>query len=107
MRPRPSTLAETCGFNRSGRALTHVWADAEFYGYRACFTGETLRLKLIRCKRCDAFALISMGGDPDALEELLQFCTPIDRISRWISHEQPGYEHVSERLPATKRKGAS
>lgn len=91
-RPRPSTLESTCGFNRSGRALVHRWNSREFYMVRNTTDGEPLRLEVVRCLRCGAFRIHSLGGDRDVLDELLSFAVTVPEVVGWFSPEQPGHE---------------
>ena len=102
-RPRPDSLISTCAFNRSGRALVHRWLPVEFYFVRGSSEGEPLRIGLIRCARCSAFMIRSFGGDDEALCDLLEYAHPIGETLGWVSHEQPGYAHVADRLPRRKR----
>ena len=106
-RPRPATLRDCCTLNRSGRMLVHRWAPQEHYATFATSEGEPLRLSLQRCMRCNAFNLASCGGDRAALESILAGCVPVPPISAWISHEQPGHEHIARILPRRKRRKRS
>lgn len=102
-RPRPSTLEQTCGFNRSGRALVHRWGAPESFGFGDGSIENTLRVTLVRCLRCQAFVMRSHGGNATALAAILEDAIPILAVSCWLSHEQPGHEDIARVLPRRKR----
>lgn len=97
----PANLEAVCGFTPTLSARNHIWAPVEYLGICSC-AGGRLRLRLRYCWVCGSFELTSLGGDRDVLEELLAFTTRIPPVSGWISHEQPGWEHLAERLPERK-----
>jgi hypothetical protein len=97
----PSDLKAVCGFTITGSTRHHLWPPFAYYGLKSC-SGTRLRVRLRRCWVCDAFQLTSLGGNSDVVDELLEFARPMPEVVGWISHEQPGHEHVREQLPAPR-----
>jgi hypothetical protein len=96
---RPGNLDGTCRFGALGDTLPHDWAPVEHYYRRG------LRVALLRCRACDAFTLSGHGGHRQTLEEWLEDALPIPSCPAYGSFEQPGSEHLRERLPR-KRSAA-
>jgi hypothetical protein len=83
----PSLLVDVCRFSKRARAIHHQWVTEELaIGYT--------RLRLTRCRVCDAFLLRSIGTGAEIIDELLVDAYPIDTGPCWPSLEAPGAKPI-------------
>jgi hypothetical protein len=93
----PSHLTDCCRFLSDGSVVGHDDAPAEDYGI--CYT----RLRLTRCRACDAFTLRSIGTGAEVLDDLLADAYPIESTGPlWPSIEAPGAKPI---VLAPKKRG--
>jgi hypothetical protein len=96
---RPANLHDTCRFGAAGEAIAHHWMIQHYWR-------RGLRVTLKCCGACGAFSLAGHGGHRAFLDRALEDFLAVPAWPAYGSFEQPGSEHLRERLPG-KRSAAA